>query len=504
MSIAGLDNVEHKPGMAAQDTARAEQWMLPCVVGVCLYAGLLVLGNRLLADPDTYWQIKIGQWILETGSLPRTDTFSFTMSGQPWISTQWLAQVCYAAAFSLAGWAGPVILTAASIAGAFAILAWFLGRRLDTSAALVLLMAALAIASPHFLVRPHALAMPVMVAWVAGLIAAADRGEAPSFWLLPLIALWANLHGSFILGLVLIGPIALDAVLKVDASSRVPLLLRWFLFGLAALAASCMTPYGFDALLAARNILNLGAALPLITEWRPMDFSRLGAFEVCLLLGVGAALLKGLTLPLMRVVLVLGLLHMALANVRNATVLALLLPIVLAAPLAARLGRPQVLSPNGARSRRSMIALATSGVVLALTFAVIAMGRYAPPSGLAPAVAALKERGVSRVLNDYDFGGYLIWAGIPVAIDGRTELYGERFMVKLDNAMTLKSPDALFNLLKLHRIDATLLRRTTPAAQLLDHVDGWKKVFADDAVVAHVRDPSARHSVAPEIKPASN
>jgi hypothetical protein len=503
MSVAGLDDVEHKPGMAVQDTARAQQWMLPCAIGVCLYAGLLLLGNRLLADPDTYWQIKIGQWILDTGSLPRTDAFSFTMSGQPWISTQWLAQVCYAAAFLLAGWAGPVVLTAASIAAAFAILAWFLGRRLDAAKALILLMAALAIASPHFLVRPHALAMPVMVAWIAALIAAADRGEAPSFWLLPLIALWANLHGSFILGLALIGPIALDVVLKVDASARMSLLLRWFLFGLAALAASCMTPYGFDALLAARNILSLGAALPLITEWRPMDFSRLGAFEVCLLLGIGAALLKGLTLPLMRIVLVLGLLHMALANIRNATVLALLLPMVLAAPLAAQLGRPQVASPKSASSR-SVVGWAAGVLVVALTLAVFAMGRYAPPSGLAPAVAALKERGVSRVLNDYDFGGYLIWAGVPVAIDGRTELYGERFMVELDNAMTLKSPDVLFNLLKLHRIDATLLRRTTPAALLLDHVDGWKKVFADDDVVAHVRDPSARHSAAPDIKPASN
>lgn len=503
MSIADVNGIGQQPGAAEQDAARAQQWLLPCVLGVCLYAGLLVLGNRLLADPDTFWQIKIGQWILETGSFPRTDMFSFTMSGQPWISTQWLAQVCYAAAFSLAGWAGPVVLTAASIAGAFAILAWFLGRRLDTLATPVLLMAALAIASPHFLVRPHALAMPVMVAWVAGLIAAADRAEAPSFWLLPLIALWANLHGSFILGLALIGPIALDVVLKVEASARMSLLLRWFLFGLFALAASCMTPYGFDALLAARNILNLGAALPLITEWRPMDFSRLGAFEVCLLLGLGAALLKGLTLSLMRVVLVLGLLHMALANVRNATVLALLLPIVLAAPLAARLGRPQVPSSNSARSR-SMIALATSVVVIALTFAVIAMGRYAPPSGIAPAVAALKERGVSRVLNDYDFGGYLIWAGIPVAIDGRTELYGERFMVELDHAMTLKSPDALFGVLKSYRINSTLLRRTTPAAQLLDHVDGWKKVFADGDVVAHVRDPSARRSAEPEITPASN
>jgi hypothetical protein len=275
------------------------------VLGVCLFAGLLLLGNRLLADPDTYWQIKIGQQILSTGSLPRTDTFSFTMYGQPWISTQWLAQVLYAMAYTRAGWAGPVVLTAASIAGAFSILAWFIRRRLDSVSALFLLMASLAIASPHFLVRPHALAMPVMVAWIAGLIAAADRSRAPSYWLLPLIALWANLHGSFILGLVLIGPIALDAVLKEDAQARVRMLLRWFVFGLTALAASCLTPYGLEAILAARNILNLGDALPLITEWRPADFSRLGAFEICLLLGVGVALFKGLTLPLMRIVLVL-------------------------------------------------------------------------------------------------------------------------------------------------------------------------------------------------------
>ena len=139
-----------------------------------------------------------------------------------------------------------------------------------------------------------------------------------------------------------------------------------------------------------------------------------------------------------------------------------------------------------------------------MSFFVIAGNRYAPASSLAPAIAALKERGVSRVLNDYDFGGYLIWAGIPVAIDGRTELYGERFMVELDNAMTLKNPDALFRLLASQRIDATLLRRQTPAAQLLDHVDGWKKVYADNDVVAHMRDPSARHTAEPEIKPASH
>lgn len=490
--------------MSAQaDTAPAGRCTLPCVLGVCLFAGLLLLGNRLLADPDTYWQIRIGQQILETGSLPRTDTFSFTMQGQKWISTQWLAQVLYAVAFTRAGWAGPVVLTAASIASAFAILAWFVRRRLEAAPTLVLLMAALAIASPHFLVRPHALAMPVMVAWFDGLIAAADRSKSPSYWLLPLIALWANLHGSFILGLALIGPIALDVVLKVDAPLRVRMLLRWFVFGLVALAASCLTPYGVEAILAARNILNLGAALPLIAEWRPSDFSRLGAFEICLLLGLGAVLFRGLTLPVMRIVLLLGLLHMALAHVRNVTVLALLLPIVIAAPLAAQMGRADVVAKPGRRSCGIMVTAALIAVAVMSSF-VIMTNRFAPASYLAPAVAALKERGVVRVLNDYDFGGYLIWSGIPVAIDGRTELYGERFMVELDDAMTLKSPDALFNLLTSQRIDATLLRRQTPAAQLLDHVDGWRKVFADENAVAHVRDPSARHTAEPEIKPASN
>ena len=53
-------------------------------------------GNRLLIDPDTLWQITVGQWILDHHAVPQTDVYSFTMRGQPWISTQWLAQVLYA------------------------------------------------------------------------------------------------------------------------------------------------------------------------------------------------------------------------------------------------------------------------------------------------------------------------------------------------------------------------------------------------------------------------
>ena len=146
--------------------------------------------------------------------VPETDVYSFTMRGQPWISTQWLAQVLYAKAYSLAGWSGPVVLAATAIAATFALLTKFLNRHLSESTTLVFVAAALALTVPHLLARPHVLALPLMVAWVGGMIAAADRRGAPSFWLLPLMALWANLHGGFVFGLVLIAPIALDAVLE--------------------------------------------------------------------------------------------------------------------------------------------------------------------------------------------------------------------------------------------------------------------------------------------------
>ena len=70
--------------------------LLPLWVGVGIYALFLLAGNRLLIDPDTMWQITVGQWILDHRAVPETDVYSFTMRGQPWISTQWLAQVLYA------------------------------------------------------------------------------------------------------------------------------------------------------------------------------------------------------------------------------------------------------------------------------------------------------------------------------------------------------------------------------------------------------------------------
>jgi hypothetical protein len=483
----------------ATEAASPMRGLLPVWVGAGVYAVFILAGNHLLIDPDTMWQITIGQWIVDHGAVPTTDVYSFTMRGQPWISTQWLAQVAYAEAYAAAGWTGPVVLAAACIAATFALFTRYLARHLSESTTLVFVAAALALTVPHLLARPHVVALPVMMAWVGGLVQAADRRGAPSFWLLPLIALWANLHGGFVLGLALAAPIALDAVLNVEAPKRKSLALRWAAFAVAAIAASCVTPYGWNSLLASRKILALGEALPLIMEWRPADFSGVGPLEVCLLLGFGLALYRGISLPPLRIVLLLGMLHMALSQMRSLETFALLVPLFLAAPLAKQIGA----AADDAKPAVPPLLFAGLAIVLfAGTVAYASIVRFEPHTRGSPvaAVAELKKLNFSRVFNDYDFGGYLIASGVAPFIDGRTELYGEKFFIDHNAASGLMKPENLFRLLDEYGIEATLMRTQSAATILLDHMDGWQKVYTDEIATIHVRRPGAVHTAEPVVK----
>lgn len=480
----------------AAETPASARRVLPLAVGVGVYFVLLFAGNKLLGDPDTQWQITIGRWILANGMVPESDFYSFTMAGQPWISTQWLAQVGFALAYSVAGWTGPVVLAAGAVAVAFALLTKFLSARLTPASTVMIVAGALVLTAAHLLARPHVLALPVLVAWAGGLIAAADRGESPSPWLLPLMTLWANLHGGFVFGLALIVPIALEAVLRNAPAARKSLAWRWMAFACAALSASCITPYGWNTLLASAKILSLGEALPLITEWHPVSFGHLGAFEICLLGLLGLALWRGVVLPPLRIVLLLGLLHMALSAARNLEVLALVAPIVLAAPLAG-----QIRGPDDAREppRPTLLYVAAAFWIYTATLLMASLGHYAPTDRNSPvaAVAELKRLHVSRVFNDYDFGGYLIANDVPTFIDGRTELYGKKFVVDHHLASELIEPDQFFTMLNDYRIDATLLRTQSAAAKLLDHLDGWRKIYDDGTATIHLRRSGEVHLADP-------
>ncbi|MGY3483157.1 hypothetical protein ACVW1C_001040 [Bradyrhizobium sp. USDA 4011] len=326
-----------------------------------------------------------------------------------------------------------------------------------------------------------------MVLWANALVEASEERRAPSFAYLPLITLWANLHGSFTLGLALIAPFALEAIRTADKSARAAVALRWLRFGALALIAACITPYGSESILITLRILNLGAVLSTIGEWRPaLEFGAVSPITICFFAGMAYVLCSGLKLPLIRVAALLAVVYQTFAHVRYVDVCALVAPFFIAGPLAQHLALPQ--SPNRKvvpASRRAVVA-ALAGLMIA-TGLIVTTKDHAPPNAPRAAIEKLKQLKASRILNDYYFGGYLISEGIPTFIDSRAELYGPVFLSRYVRAVSLEDLADFVNLLDEYKIDATLLFPFTPAVALLDRMPEWQRIYADDTAVVHIR-----------------
>jgi hypothetical protein len=490
--------LEQPRAIGASRSAWAVSW--PLLLGLAVF---VTLNNRaglpLLGDPDTHWHITVGNWILTQGAVPTVDSYSFTFAGQPWIAKEWLSQVLLAAAYAIGGWAGVSALAAAAIGFTFALLLRLLMRDLRPLPALLFTATAIIMTAPHFLARPHVLAFPLVLLWVAGLVRAVEERRAPDWWLLGIMLLWANVHGGFTLGLMLAGALALDALVGArDAGERRTLFIAWAKFGIAALLAACITPYGPESILVTSRIFSLGDSLGMIAEWRSPDFQKHPLLELVLLVALYLALSRGLRLPLIRLLIVLGLVHLFLRYARNAELLAMLAPLVIA-PLLARQfpaigaeprpsGRFKALArPAGPAALA--VCLAFAGLVAGV---LIGLGRTTPPTDNTPsaAVTFAHDAGLTdkRVFNHYGYGGYLISAGIPTFIDGRGELYGGEFIKRYVHAVSLRDEEPFDALLDRYAIDWTLLSKEQPANRLLARLPGWRQAYSDDSAIIFVRE----------------
>ena len=304
----------------------------PCFF-LALAAVLLGVSEKLLRDPDTHWHIAVGRWIWESRSVPWTDVFSHTFAGAPWIAKEWLSQLIFHGAFAAAGWRGVAALTAIVIAASFALLFQWLRCRIHATAALVLTLLAFVLAAVSLLARPHVLVFPILILWTGGLVEAAVRGSPP--WrLVPLMMLWANLHGSFTIGFALAGILAVEAMLAVPRQQRPAAALRWSVFLAAVVLAACATPYGYRAMWVTATLFGSGEALPYIIEWQPLRFDWIGILAC----GMFISLLLGLALRprenLFRIIVVVLFGYMMLRHQRFLCLFALVAPIVAAGPLA--------------------------------------------------------------------------------------------------------------------------------------------------------------------------
>jgi hypothetical protein len=491
-------------------------WRLswPLVTGLLLFMCLSSLVHPvLLSDPDSHWHIAVGNWMLTHGTMPTVDPFSFTFVGQPWIAKEWLSQLLMALAFRYGGWGGVTVLAAAALAFSFALMFRLLLRDIRPLHAALFTVAAIVMTAPHFLARPHVLAFPCMLLWVAGLVRAVEERRAPEPLLLLAMLLWANLHGGFTLGLLLAGAFSLEAVIGAeDAVKRRTLLAAWAKFFTAAVLVACITPYGHESILVTLRIFDIGDTLAVISEWRPPDFQKQPIQELILLIALYAALSRGLKLPVLRLLIVLGMVHLYLRYARNAELLAMLAPLAIA-PLLARQWpslKPDALEGRGCSLAEQVGALARPAGLAATALvgalcavfaaSIVRYSAIAPPPETMPSVAMAfaKQAGLTgRVLNHYNFGGYLIHAGVPTFIDGRGELFGGDFIRRAADLVALRGDEPLEDLLERHRIDWTLMPPDQPVNRLLAHLPGWRRAYADSTAVIFVREGRAADDLIP-------
>ena len=406
--------------------------------------------------------------MLDSGRVLTADPFSHTNAGKPWTMHEWLAEVIMALAFRAGGWSGLLLLFGAIVGVMAGLVAAYVRRWLSPLSTVVVLALTAVCVAPSLLARPHIMALACLAGWTLILIRARDRDAAPSLFAVVLMTVWANLHGSFVMGLALIGPFALEALISRRAEPW-PVVRSWGLFGLAAVAAALVTPHGAYGLIYPFQLMGMEANA-VIQEWGPTDFARPEPFAFVLVAVLFCALWKGLKVPPIRLIILLGLLLMAMKHVRHQPVLGVVGALLLAQPLS-------MVFPPLART-----------VTVRMTLPLVrGDGPCTPATAFSHIPAHLRT---GPVFNDFGYGGYLIANGVRPFIDGRIDMYGDTFVAAFEKAR-MGDKAALATLLDRYEVQWTLLAPDTPAVALLDTTPGWRKVYTDGYAVIHVRDRPA-------------
>ena len=182
---------------------RAARWIDGILVaGLAMLAFLL--GCYELFDPDIWWHVRAGQWIIEHRRVPRLDIFTFASSDRPWIDLHWGFQVVLAWAYARGGVAGMIVLASAAACAAFMIALMARERGWPCWAAALCWLPALALMATRFDPRPEIFSLAYLACFLAVLVRL--EGRPVLAWGLPLIqVLWVNTHGLFVLGPIVLG-----------------------------------------------------------------------------------------------------------------------------------------------------------------------------------------------------------------------------------------------------------------------------------------------------------
>ena len=313
---------------------------------------------------------------------------------------------------------------------------------------------------------------PLLAAWTVLLARTSETGRAPPLWTTLVLTVWSNLHGSFPIAAMIGGFLALDALIAAKWKTR----REWLVFAAVCLFATCLNLNGLDGILQPFRVANL-KTLHLIAEWLPSTTHNTPQFYGALLLVLGIMLWRGVRIPVGRLLLLLTMLLLAFSQLRHQSWFAIVAAVLIPPLLGTRTEKTGKIWP-----------IAAAAVPLLL---IRALWPLTPPESvsnprslLAHVPAELKGQ---PVFNEYSFGGPLILAGIKPYIDGRSEMYGDDFMVEY-TGIAQGDWGRFERAVKRYDIRWTIL----PAGEFklreeLDRSPQWRRVYADKVGVIHVR-----------------
>jgi len=456
--------------------------------------------DKLLNDPDIFWHIRLGNWMLQNGRFPTVDQFSYTAFGKAWFATDWLPELAFASLYRVGEWRAVTEIVAVTCALISGVLSLYLASKLRLSVALGLTAIIVALISPHFLARPVIFSYLLLAVWIVLILEIEDRNDwarRQAFALIPIMLLWANVHGSFTFGLAVFYLFLSGSVFNACLERDLQKLRRLLVLLAGVTIAAFTTPNGPLSALRTVQLMNI-PALENIIEWHAPDFQkdRLHLLSIVGLFGIVAYF--GIRLRGPRLLTLLLVTTLALEHRRGLGLFALLAPLLIVRPISSSIPwlavQDHKLDPVArfANQHSLLVAIACAAIVGTTGIATWTMSsRIEPPARLTPekAISAARLAGFKdNVFNSYEFGGYLIFKGIPTFIDGRFELYGNQFLRRYFDAMALTNADEAIQFLKQYDVHWALLRPNEPIAFILK-ANGWIQFYGDDSAIVLARSP---------------
>ena len=455
----------------ARPVARRTSPIDVALVGLAL--GFAALGLRPLRDPDVWWHLRTGELILESG-FTKTDPWSHA-SSNPWLLHEWASQVLMYVSYLAGGYRGVIVLHSL----------------LMLTLAIVLIGSIRAVSTPAISFFIGLLALvgvflgsaerPQLISWIllAAVLPALRRWTAarrPPWWLIPVVAIWANLHGLWAMSLALYGCLTIGLAVDVGFA-------RWrayrsfVLIGFLSLAAASLTPNGPALLMAPLHVREYAR---FVAEWNPPTLLNpfFGASFILLAIVVVGWARGGRKVDAVEITFVLGGCLASLPYIRTMPVLAIALAPVAAATLNRLARRPTV----EYRQNHANVALSAALVITFVSLAVLWLPQIPSIARGAPWKASAELDalpGRARVLNEYVLGGWLLWSARDTspAIDGRTEIYAPDYL-----AETLRSIDSApgwKSYIEREQLSAVWISKDAPLVRGLKEA-GWRVHFRDE------------------------